>query len=151
MKRREFVSWIGAGVIATSLPVALAACNSSPDPATENSADSPADDTSADASNFVVVGTVADLAEQGYLTNTDALGEPIIVIQDPQNSNSLIALSSKCTHKQCDVAWQEDLFACPCHGSKFNPDGSVVNGPATEPLKSYTARIEGDSVVAATA
>lgn len=149
MKRREFINWIGVGAIATSLPVAIAACNSNPDTAAENETES--DEAGAGTDNFVVVGTTADLTEQGYLTNADALGAPIIVIKDPQNPDNLIALSSKCTHKQCDVAWQEDLFACPCHGSKFNPDGSIVNGPATEPLESYAARVEGDSVLVAAA
>ena len=30
------------------------------------------------------------------------------------------------------------VLNCPCHGCAFNPDGSVKNGPATVPLKSYT-------------
>lgn len=149
MKRREFINWIGVGAIATSFPIALAACDPSPGPVTENGTDSADSNAGTDAANFVVVGTTIDLTNQGYIANADALDEPIIVIQDPQNADNLIALSSKCTHNQCDVAWQEDLFACPCHGSKFNPDGSVVNGPATKPLKSYTAKIDGDSVLAA--
>jgi cytochrome b6-f complex iron-sulfur subunit len=159
MKRREFVNWVGVGAIATSLPVAIVACSPKSDTASDpaepadeyGNSTAPADSESAasSASGFTAIGTTADLDQQGYLANSTALSEPVIVIKDPNNSAALIALAAKCTHQGCEVAWQEDLFACPCHGSKFNPDGSVVNGPATEPLAPFTAKIEGDSVLVA--
>lgn len=149
MKRRDFVNWMGVGAIAASLPVALAACT----PEAETTAEAPGDGAEPAAaggsSEFVAVGTTGELAQQGFLASPDVAGEPAIVIQDPTNPDALIALSAKCTHTGCTVAWQEDLFACPCHGSKFNPDGSVVNGPASAPLTQYTAKIEGDSVLVA--
>jgi cytochrome b6-f complex iron-sulfur subunit len=41
------------------------------------------------------------------------------------------AISSVCTHLGCVVAHTEgEGFACPCHGSRFSMDGSVVGGPA---------------------
>ncbi len=153
MKRRDFMNWIGVGAIATSLPVAIAACSPEADTA-EDTAAAPSE-TTADsggdtpAGDFTPVGTTAELEQQGYLANPDVAGEPVIVIADPTNAGALIALSSKCTHSGCTVAWQEDLFACPCHGSKFNPDGSVVNGPADAPLAQYTAKVEGDSILVA--
>lgn len=46
--------------------------------------------------------------------------------------NSLKAFSAVCPHLGCIVNWNADekSFDCPCHGSRFSTDGSVINGPA---------------------
>lgn len=45
--------------------------------------------------------------------------------------------SAVCTHLYCIVAWNstERTFDCPCHGSRFDPYGRVVNGPAITDLR----------------
>lgn len=155
MKRREFGNLMGLGLIATSLPVAIAACDSSdttadaPDttaPAAEESPAATIDETPRE-DGFAALGTVADLDANGYLAKKSFIAGPVIAIRDPANADSVIALNSMCTHQGCSVAWEDGTFACPCHGSAFNTDGSVATGPATEPLGSYEAMIDGDLVL----
>jgi nucleotide-binding universal stress UspA family protein/nitrite reductase/ring-hydroxylating ferredoxin subunit len=61
-------------------------------------------------------------------------GEKLAAYMD--QNGELQLRSAKCTHLGCTVGWNpaENTFDCPCHGSRFAPDGSVVNGPAARPL-----------------
>ena len=56
--------------------------------------------------------------------------------------------SAKCTHAGCTVNKVADgTIDCPCHGSKFNLDGSVASGPAQKPLEVENITVQGDSIV----
>ena len=56
--------------------------------------------------------------------------------------------SAKCTHAGCTVNKVADgTIDCPCHGSKYNLDGSVANGPAQKPLEAENITVQGDSIV----
>lgn len=50
--------------------------------------------------------------------------------------NQLHVRSAVCTHLMCIVKWNnaEQTWDCPCHGSRFAVDGSVLEGPAYHPL-----------------
>jgi len=51
------------------------------------------------------------------------------------DAGELHAISAICTHLGCTVAMQEGGgFFCPCHGSRFDPSGAVVSGPAPRHL-----------------
>jgi nitrite reductase/ring-hydroxylating ferredoxin subunit len=52
----------------------------------------------------------------------------------------LHVVSAVCTHMGCNVAWNgaEATWDCPCHGSRFDVDGGVLEGPAKEPLGART-------------
>lgn len=45
------------------------------------------------------------------------------------------ALSLICPHLGCTVSLAPQGYACPCHGSRFDAAGRVVNGPASQPMR----------------
>ena len=55
------------------------------------------------------------------------------------HDGSLSLHSATCTHMSCIVAWNaaEQTWDCPCHGSRFTPEGQVVSGPAEKPLAEW--------------
>ena len=61
-------------------------------------------------------------------------GSKVAAYRDQDGAVTL--LSATCTHMGCLVAWNptEKTWDCPCHGSRFRPDGKVISGPAESPL-----------------
>ncbi|MCW2993626.1 MAG: dependent oxidoreductase [Conexibacter sp.] len=82
-------------------------------------------------------GESADLLEpggDGRLLKLD--GDLVAASRDADGT--VHAVSPVCTHLGCRVAWNraERSWDCPCHGSRFGPDGAVLQGPAVQPLAS---------------
>ena len=147
MDRREFITWIGVGGLAASLPVAIAACN--PETNTADSTAPSTDATDSNASPAEAVGSVADLDANGQILDESANVGPILIIRSPDDPNTIMAVNPTCTHQGCIVSWIESsgLFVCACHGSQFAQDGSVNRGPASRPLDTYQIDIEGDEIL----
>lgn len=60
------------------------------------------------------------------------------------SSTEAKVFSPLCTHLSCHYGWNpnERVFACPCHGSVFNPNGEVIAGPAPRPLDTLPYKIQ---------
>ncbi|MFI5251329.1 MAG: ubiquinol-cytochrome c reductase iron-sulfur subunit [Bacteroidota bacterium] len=54
------------------------------------------------------------------------------------------ALSAVCTHLGCITNWkaEEGIVACPCHGSKFDKDGTKIAGPAPRSLPRFAMSLD---------
>jgi cytochrome b6-f complex iron-sulfur subunit len=59
-----------------------------------------------------------------------------------------LAISRQCTHLGCTVPWDADAqcFSCPCHASRFDITGAVVNAPAPRALDLFSLTIDNDTI-----
>jgi cytochrome b6-f complex iron-sulfur subunit len=178
MERRRFLTWVGLGFLVSSTPATLAACQSKPASTPDLQAEplnvpappevkaevQPGAKASATTTTTtqtepntvamakgVVIGTVADLDQKGYVSGQPdfAQGKTVFVVRDPKAKQTLHAVNATCPHEQCAVDWKKDKteFVCPCHRARFAPDGTVLKGPAKSNLTPYVATIAGDKVM----
>lgn len=106
----------------------------------------------ASAKSFITEGVnVAKEVVESYLpvggakdVTKLAAGEGMIVRHDRERlavcrdlAGILHAVTAKCSHMGCDVAWNyaEHSWDCPCHGSRFDVLGKVIHGPAVKDLE----------------
>jgi cytochrome b6-f complex iron-sulfur subunit len=91
------------------------------------------------------VGSVQDYGTAAVVTRWVARNGLWIV----HRHGRLFALEAKCTHLGCTPRWEPDrgVFECPCHGSRFSPEGQVLNGPAVRSLARFAIRTQADQVL----
>ena len=92
---------------------------------------------------FVTVGR-ADEIPEGEAKAFPVNGEEIAV---SRVAGTLYAFSDICTHRQCNLSLGGEIegtsITCECHGSTFDmTTGAVLEGPATEPIATFTVRDE---------
>lgn len=134
LDRRQFLS------VATLAGVAavLAACGDSatgPQPITPGPAT-----IDVRLSDFPQLGAVGGIAAVGTV-----LLSPVAIVRTGQAS--YLALSRVCTHQGCVINVGSNGFACPCHGSRYDSQGNVLNGPAPRALARLSAVLSADGTV----
>lgn len=79
--------------------------------------------------------------EEGKPTAARANGAAIVVVR---TGSQLYALADRCSHRGCSLHEGQlndgQTLTCPCHGSTFRLDGTIVKGPATSPQPAYDTR-----------
>jgi|SRR5690242_1880645 len=129
MERRNFISQIGI-TTAALCACGLAACTKSSAPAPNNTP-------------FTI-----DLTKRLQAVGSSVQSGNTIVVRvaDGNATASFVALSAICTHQGCTVGYSpnQNMFVCPCHGSEFNIDGTVIQGPAPSALQRFQVSVSGN-------
>lgn len=133
-RRRNVIIGAGIGLAASVLAACSAGKKSTAEPAS-----SPSGSTSAPGAALTKKADVP--------VGSGVIVDDVVVTQP--TAGVFEAFSTVCPHAGCNVSAVTDgLITCPCHGSKFNLDGTVSHGPAKSPLESKPIKVQGDSIVA---
>lgn len=99
----------------------------------------------AGCARYVIQGVIEE--DKIRIAQVDLTAKPFVVIQTPSlrypiyvaadSSGQWRALWLRCTHRGCEVQPGENVLICPCHGSEYNRDGTVVQGPAENSLQPF--------------
>ncbi|WP_296705725.1 ubiquinol-cytochrome c reductase iron-sulfur subunit, partial [Algoriphagus sp.] len=150
--RREFIEKSGLSVALTMFGIGFfTSCTNSDDMQPTNNGGTPMNPGSGGGTGIAVSGNTItiDLTIQKDL-NTDGgwllitAGKTLV----SKVGSEFIALTSVCTHSGCDTNWSfaNSTYNCSCHGSKFDAQGNVITGPATQPLKVYATAVSGNTL-----
>jgi len=66
---------------------------------------------------------------------------PALVVR---SEDGFQAYSLACTHLGCTVEEVAEGFLCPCHGSRYDQEGTIIRGPASKPLTRLRTEISTD-------
>jgi Ferredoxin subunits of nitrite reductase and ring-hydroxylating dioxygenases len=97
--------------------------------------------------NFVKVGKVSDIKDK-QMKSFQISGKTILI---SRFGGKFYATDEKCTHVGGPLSngkLSDNIITCPWHGSKFDiKTGSVVEGPAKTPLKTFEVKVEGEDLL----
>ena len=92
----------------------------------------------------LTVNSSSPISKTGTAALVNYSGGSLLV--DHPSANVYNALSSICTHQSCQITGFDsgsNQFICPCHGSKFDVNGKVTQGPAGRSLTKYSTQLNG--------
>src|SRR5882757_715263 len=118
------------------------------DPSTSTSTSDPSISASTSAApTGSVLAQVADVPVGGAKQVKDpdtGAAEWVLQLQAGQ----FTAVDAKCPHQGCTVAFESPStgFTCPCHGSRFDATGKLLNGPATTGLTAVPVQVVGGEI-----
>jgi nitrite reductase/ring-hydroxylating ferredoxin subunit len=105
------------------------------------SGDIAGDDLMVSIADFVVGQNDKKQYKKYLILHNDLLRFPICVYRF--NETTYTALWMQCTHQGAELQVFGDQLQCPAHGSEFNNNGIMQNGPADNDLRSFPVTIMG--------
>lgn len=141
--RREFCVNTCGAISFAALGSFLPACGGSPT-SPSNAPALPVITTNVATGQFVItIDAASPLASVGSAALVQTPSGNFLVGRSGQNT--FIALTAVCTHEQCTVSgFENQTYVCPCHGSQYNLNGAVVQGPAPSPLRQFPTLFENN-------
>lgn len=71
-------------------------------------------------------------------------GFPICIYKISEDTYS--AALMKCTHRGCELNVGGGIYSCPCHGSEFDTQGNVLEGPADQDLQLFKTTFDDENI-----
>lgn len=102
-----------------------------------------------DRSEFTEQREGVDHNRPYVLIQTESSPFPICVHRqgkDADGQDKFSAALLSCTHNVCELNVSGQMLICPCHGSEFTLDGTVVRGPANENLVTFKTRVDHGNI-----
>lgn len=98
--------------------------------------------------DFIKVTKISDIPN-GQMRMFEVNGKSITIANV---GGEFYAFNDICTHAQCNLSdggtLEGKIIECPCHGSKFDiKTGEAKALPATEPIKTYKVKVEGENIL----
>ena len=82
--------------------------------------------------------------EQGKLLIIRPRRKPVLIIREGTGFHALLMT---CTHRGCVLRARPSDLVCPCHGSRFDLQGQVLEGPAQRPLTPIPLSVSPEGVI----
>jgi Rieske Fe-S protein len=150
LTRKEFFVKTAQGVAILSLPTIfvsfLDSCNQPTNPNTGNGSALPTIQGSvSNGTVSITVDSASVLAKTGSAAIVVFSSGTLLV--DHPSTNTFVAISSTCTHQGCTISNFDsgsNQFVCTCHGSRFDLNGKVVQGPANSNLQSFQTQFSNN-------
>jgi cytochrome b6-f complex iron-sulfur subunit len=150
--RREFFTKTIQGAVLVVIPAALSSflescTNQITNPANPGTNLQTINATSSNGNIILNVDSSSLLANIGSAALVNYQTGSVLV--DHPSGNTFNALSAVCTHQGCIITSYDagsGQFVCPCHGSRYDVNGQVKQGPAPYPLTKYQTQFANNKL-----
>lgn len=81
---------------------------------------------------------------KSIITKVNGLDYPIVIYRFSDSSYSALLL--RCSHQANELSMNGDILSCSAHGSEFDNQGQVIQGPADQALQSFKVSTDQDYI-----